>query len=278
MKIFNTTKGILIEENNFFYQVREDWDRLINSNTVYEDILERIHSLQPLTESESEKSLNQLLPPLKSQEVWAAGVTYQRSKAARMDESGNAGGGDFYDRVYHAERPELFYKSAPYRVSGPGQKVRIRKDSKWNVPEPELTLMISSSGRIVGYTIGNDMSSRDIEGENPLYLPQAKTYDKSAALGPCIYISNSTLPEDTRIELEIVRTGKVVFAGAVTIDQMKRKFTGLAEYLFREMTFTHGCLLMTGTGIVPGNDFTLMRDDKIIISIEPIGTLINFVE
>ena len=218
------------------------------------------------------------MPPLKSQEVWAAGVTYQRSKAARMDESGNVGGGDFYDRVYHAERPELFYKSAPYRVSGPGQKVRIRKDSKWNVPEPELTLMISSSGRIIGYTIGNDMSSRDIEGENPLYLPQAKTYDKSAALGPCIYISNSTLPEDTRIELEIVRTGKVVFAGAVTIDQMKRKFTGLAEYLFREMTFTHGCLLMTGTGIVPGNDFTLMRDDKIIISIEPIGTLINFVE
>ena len=278
MKILNTTNGILIEENNFFYQVREDWDRLINSNTVYEDILERIHSLQPLTESESEKSLNQLLPPLKSQEVWAAGVTYQRSKAARMDESGNVGGGDFYDRVYHAERPELFYKSAPYRVSGPGQKVRIRKDSKWNVPEPELTLMISSSGRIIGYTIGNDMSSRDIEGENPLYLPQAKTYDKSAALGPCIYISNSTLPEDTRIELEIVRTGKVVFAGAVTIDQMKRKFTGLAEYLFREMTFTHGCLLMTGTGIVPGNDFTLMRDDKIIISIEPIGTLINFVE
>ena len=278
MKIFNTTKGILIEENNFFYQVREDWDRLINSNTVYDDILKRIHSLQPLTESESEKSLNQLLPPLKSQEVWAAGVTYQRSKAARMDESGNVGGGDFYDRVYHAERPELFYKSAPYRVSGPGQKVRIRKDSKWNVPEPELTLMISSSGRIIGYTIGNDMSSRDIEGENPLYLPQAKTYDKSAALGPCIYISNSTLPEDTRIELEIVRTGKVVFAGAVTIDQMKRKFTGLAEYLFREMTFTHGCLLMTGTGIVPGNDFTLMRDDKIIISIEPIGTLINFVE
>ena len=278
MKIFNTTNGILIEENNFFYQVREDWDRLINSNTVYEDILERIHSLQPLTESESEKSLNQLLPPLKSQEVWAAGVTYQRSKAARMDESGNVGGGDFYDRVYHAERPELFYKSAPYRVSGPGQKVRIRKDSKWNVPEPELTLMISSSGRIIGYTIGNDMSSRDIEGENPLYLPQAKTYDKSAALGPCIYISNSTLPEDTRIELEIVRTGKVVFAGAVTIDQMKRKFTDLAEYLFREMTFTHGCLLMTGTGIVPGNDFTLMRDDKIIISIEPIGTLINFVE
>ena len=278
MKIFNTTKGILIEENNFFYQVREDWDRLINSNTVYDDILKRIHSLQPLTESESEKSLNQLLPPLKSQEVWAAGVTYQRSKAARMDESGNVGGGDFYDRVYHAERPELFYKSAPYRVSGPGQKVRIRKDSKWNVPEPELTLMISSSGRIVGYTIGNDMSSRDIEGENPLYLPQAKTYDKSAALGPCIYISNSTLPEDTRIELEIVRTGKVVFAGAVTIDQMKRKFTSLAEYLFREMTFTHGCLLMTGTGIVPGNDFTLMRDDKIIISIEPIGKLINFVE
>ena len=278
MKIFNTTKGILIEENNFFYQVREDWDRLINSNTVYDDILKRIHSLQPLTESESEKSLNQLLPPLKSQEVWAAGVTYQRSKAARMDESGNVGGGDFYDRVYHAERPELFYKSAPYRVSGPGQKVRIRKDSKWNVPEPELTLMISSSGRIIGYTIGNDMSSRDIEGENPLYLPQAKTYDKSAALGPCIYISNSTLPEDTRIELEIVRTGKVVFAGAVTIDQMKRKFTGLAEYLFREMTFTHGCLLMTGTGIVPGNDFTLMRDDKIIISIEPIGKLINFVE
>ena len=217
------------------------------------------------------------LAPLRSQEVWAAGVTYYRSRTARIEESATAGGGSFYDRVFHAERPELFFKATPHRVAGPGEQVRIRRDSKWNVPEPELTLAINSRGRVFGYTVGNDMSSRDIEGENPLYLPQAKVYLGSAALGPALLITEKPLPPTTEIALSIRRDGGEVFAGTTTIDQIKRTFSSLAEYLFRENEFPHGCYLMTGTGVVPPDGFTLRSGDEIRITIAPIGTLVNSV-
>jgi 2-dehydro-3-deoxy-D-arabinonate dehydratase len=216
-----------------------------------------------------------LRAPLQSQEVWAAGVTYFRSRTARMEESKDAGGGTFYDKVYHAERPELFFKSTPSRVAAPGAPVRIRRDSQWNVPEPELTLAINAHGRIFGYTIGNDMSSRDIEGENPLYLPQAKLYDRSAALGPCLLVSAQPPPSATEIALEIRRAGATVFAGSTQVDQIKRTFAELAGFLFRDNVFPHGCYLMTGTGIVPPDDFTLRSGDEIRITIEPVGTLVN---
>lgn len=277
MKIYNTTKGILIENKEMFYFVNGEWDSFINNDNIYTDLIKRSKKLTP-----ADKAIDiikkYLLPPIGSQEIWAAGVTYMRSKSARMEESKEAGGDDFYDKVYVAERPELFFKSTAFRVSGPGQNVRIRKDSKWNVPEPELTLMITSTGKIIGYTIGNDMSSRDIEGQNPLYLPQAKTYDKSAAIGPCIYISEHPLPLTTAVKLVITRKGMEVFTGSVTIDQIKRKFSELAGFLFRETTFPAGALLMTGTGIVPPNDFTLEHGDEIRITVDIIGTLVNVVE
>ena len=215
--------------------------------------------------------------PIQSQEVWAAGVTYLRSRTARMEESKDAGGGTFYDKVYLADRPELFFKSTPHRVAAPGEPVRIRRDSKWNVPEPELTLAINARGRIFGYTIGNDMSSRDIEGENPLYLPQAKVYDRSAALGPCLLLSEAPLPATTEISIAIRRKGRPVFSGATALSQIKRSFLSLAEFLFRDNAFPHGCYLMTGTGIVPPDSFTLQSGDEISITIPPIGTLINSV-
>jgi 2-dehydro-3-deoxy-D-arabinonate dehydratase len=214
---------------------------------------------------------------MESQEIWASGVTYYNSKLGRQEESKDAGGDNFYARVYEAERPELFFKATKQRTVGSRGKVRIRKDSTWNVPEPELTLMITSNKRIVGYTIGNDMSSRSIEGENPLYLPQAKTYDGCASVGPCIFVTEDPLPGDTIIEMQILRNGKTVFAGTVKIDQIKRSFGELVNFLYRECTFPHGSLLMTGTGIVPSRDFTLQKDDEIRITIEPIGTLINIV-
>jgi len=215
--------------------------------------------------------------PIGRQEVWAAGVTYLRSRTARMEESKDAGGGSFYDRVYHAARPELFFKSTPHRVAAPGTPVRLRGDSKWNVPEPELTLAINRHGQIFGYTIGNDMSSRDIEGENPLYLPQAKVYDRSAALGPCLLITRDPLPIDTGIGIAIHRAGVVAFTGTTAISQIKRSFAELAEYLFRDNRFPHGTYLMTGTGVVPPDTFTLRSGDEIRITIEPIGTLVNTV-
>jgi 2-dehydro-3-deoxy-D-arabinonate dehydratase len=216
-----------------------------------------------------------LLAPLGTQEVWAAGVTYFRSRTARMEESKDAGGGTFYDKVYHAERPELFFKGTPSRVAAPGTPVRIRADSRWNVPEPELTLAINAQGRIFGYTIGNDMSSRDIEGENPLYLPQAKVYHRSTALGPCLLVTSTPLPATTEIALEIRRDGAPVFSGTTRIDQIKRTFTELAGYLFRDNVFPQGTYLMTGTGIVPPDAFTLRSGDEVRITIEPVGTLVN---
>ena len=219
-----------------------------------------------------------LRAPLQSQEIWAAGVTYYRSRTARMEESKVAGGGSFYDRVYAADRPELFFKSTPHRVAAPGTPVRIRADAKWNVPEPELTLAINSRGRIFGFTIGNDMSSRDIEGENPLYLPQAKVYDRSAAIGPGLVVTATLPAADATIGIEIRRQGAVAFAGETTIGQIKRPLPSLAEWLFRENSFPHGCYLMTGTGIVPPDSFTLQRADEIRITIKAVGTLINTVQ
>jgi 2-dehydro-3-deoxy-D-arabinonate dehydratase len=218
------------------------------------------------------------LAPIDDQEVWAAGVTYYRSRTARMAESEVAGGGSFYDRVYTADRPELFFKALAHRVAGPGENVRIRRDSKWNVPEPELALVISPEGKITGYTIGNDMSSRDIEGENPLYLPQAKVYDRSCALGPAILVSDAPLPEATAIALEITRAGQVMFSDSTTLASMKRKPQELVDYLYRETSFPNGCILLTGTGVVPPDSFTLQSGDEIAISIDGIGTLRNTVE
>jgi 2-dehydro-3-deoxy-D-arabinonate dehydratase len=218
------------------------------------------------------------LAPIDSQEVWAAGVTYYRSRTARMAESEVAGGGSFYDRVYSAERPELFFKALAHRVAGPGEKVRIRRDSKWNVPEPELALVISPAGKITGYTIGNDMSSRDIEGENPLYLPQAKVYDRSCALGPAILVSDEPMQASTSIGIEIRRAGAAVFSDSTTLAAMKRRPEELVEYLYRETSFPSGCILLTGTGIVPPDTFTLQSGDEIAITISGIGTLQNSVE
>jgi 2-dehydro-3-deoxy-D-arabinonate dehydratase len=216
-----------------------------------------------------------LLAPLQSQEVWAAGVTYLRSKSARMAESKEAGGGSFYDRVYDAERPELFFKATPHRVAAPGGEVRIRRDSRWNVPEPELTLALNAAGQIFGYTIGNDMSSRDIEGENPLYLPQAKTYDLCAALGPCLVIADTLPSPATAIALEIRRAGRPVFQGETTVACIKRPLPSLADWLFRESSFPAGAYLMTGTGVIPPDDFTLAAGDEVRISLDPVGTLVN---
>lgn len=274
MKLYKTRQGIVIaRENDHFLLRNEDWDTFINDDNLHAKVQEAVQGIRPQT-----GLLDQgVLPPVGQQEIWAAGVTYYRSKVGRQEESKDAGGGDFYARVYEAQRPELFFKSPPYRAVGHGDKVRIRKDSTWDVPEPELTLVITTSGKIVGYTIGNDMSSRSIEGENPLYLPQAKCYDGSAALGPCIFVTDRPLPESTSIVLEIFR-GTKVFEGNTEIRQIKRSFTELVEYLFRETTFPFGCLLMTGTGIVPPNDFTLQKGDEIRITIDAIGTLVNTVQ
>jgi 2-dehydro-3-deoxy-D-arabinonate dehydratase len=215
-----------------------------------------------------------LCAPVERQEVWAAGVTYLRSKAARMAES------DFsataYDRVYAADRPEIFFKALPEKVVANGQPVGIRRDAKWSVPEPELALVLNSRGGLVGCTIGNDMSSRDIEGENLLYLPQAKTYDRSCALGPWITLGvTEAAARDWAIRLEIHRAGRPVFAGTTSVGQIKRSFAELAGYLFRSQSFPHGAVLLTGTGIVPPDSFTLLAEDVVEIEISGIGRLRN---
>lgn len=215
--------------------------------------------------------------PIGDQEVWAAGVTYYRSRTARMEEAETAGGDVFYDKVYEAPRPELFFKATAARARGHLDKVGIRNDSTWDVPEPEFTLAISSEGKIFGHTIGNDMSSRSIEGENPLYLPQAKNYTGSCALGPCLVVADSPSPATT-ISITIARAGREVFSGETSLSQIKRSFEELAGYLFRSNHFKNGAYLMTGTGIVPDSSFTLEVDDIVSITIEGIGTLRNTVE
>ena len=273
MKLYRTAHGIFVEENNAFHQVEAiDWDELINSPALPARVKAAVASAVV-----RDFDASSILAPVGTQEVWAAGVTYFRSRSARIEESKDAGGGNFYDRVYSAERPELFFKATGRRVVGHGSAVRIRSDAKWSVPEPELTLLINSSGEIIGYTVGNDMSSRDIEGENPLYLPQAKVYDGSCALGPCVLLSSDPLPKSTSIRLEIERGGKSEFSGSTTLAELKRDPKELVSYLFRDSSFPAGAFLLTGTGVVPGDGFTLAHGDVIRITIDAIGTLENYV-
>lgn len=276
MKVYNTKKGVIFQTEDVFYLVDEDWDVFINDDNLLNKLSGLVSKLKPIENAESIVA-NQLLVPMQSQELWASGVTYFNSKLARQEESKKAGGGNYYENVYNADRPELFFKANVHRTVPSGSTVNIRKDSIWDVPEPELTLAITSSGKIIGYTIGNDMSSRSIEGENPLYLPQAKTYDACAGVGPCIYVTNEQLPPETIISMKITRANKMIFKGNVEIKQMKRKPEELVSYLYRECSFPHGSLLMTGTGIVPPKTFTLQSQDKIEITIDVIGTLINYV-
>jgi 2-dehydro-3-deoxy-D-arabinonate dehydratase len=271
MRLYRTRARMLVEEKGQYYSLDESLNALVALDDLYlrlESIIARgapLRSSKPLV----------FEAPIEHQEVWAAGVTYYRSRSARIEESKEAGGGDFYDRVYSAERPELFFKAVADKVAGPNGKVRIRSDAKWSVPEPELALLVNPRGRVVGYTIGNDMSSRDIEGENPLYLPQAKVYDQSCALGPCILIQPDPLPPSTRIRMEILREGAVEFSGSTTLTEMKRDPPVLVEYLFRDQSFPFGCFLLSGTGIVPPDHFTLRSGDEVHITIAGIGTLMN---
>jgi 2-dehydro-3-deoxy-D-arabinonate dehydratase len=273
MKLYNTDNGIVIEKENSFYHIAENnWEAFVNDDQLYSKLEKICASSTP----GAAVAGNIIAPMGSQQELWACGVTYLRSKIGRQEESKAAGGSDFYAKVYDANRPEVFFKSTHHRVVGHKAKVNIRKDSTWDVPEPELTLVVTSTGKIVGYTVGNDMSSRSIEGENPLYLPQAKTYDACAALGPCIYVTDQPL-QSSMIQLDIRRDGETVFNGTVSTDQMKRKPEELVTFVYRECSFPNGCLIMTGTGIVPGHDFTLRSGDEIHITIENIGTLVNTV-
>jgi len=274
MKIFKTKSAAVIFFEGNYYPSTIPWDVLINRDQLHAFLMDETRKLRKSREALSWIE-NELLPPIGDQEVWAAGVTYFRSKEARMDESQKSGGASFYDKVYDAERPELFFKASPHRVVGSGDSVFIRRDSTWNVPEPELTLFINRQGSIEGYTIGNDMSSRSIEGENPLYLPQAKTYDRCAALGPCLFVPPSPIAPDTTIAMEIIRGERKLYQDMVQINKMKRTHRELASYLFRECEFPRGCFLMTGTCLVPPPDFTLAVGDVVNISIDGIGTLTN---
>lgn len=274
MKLYRTKNGVVIESGPRFYRVGGNWDEWINDDNALQTARDTIEN----STGGDHTLISNLLPVIgANQELWACGVTYYRSMVGRQEESKAAGGSDFYSKVYEAERPECFFKCNPQRVVGNGDFVRIRKDSVWDVPEPELTLVVTSSGKIIGYTIGNDMSSRSIEGENPLYLPQAKTYDGCAALGPCIYLTNEPLDPETKILLSIGRENKGVFEGEISINQMKRTPKELVSFVYRECSFPYGCLIMTGTGIVPGSDFTLKSGDVISIRIDGIGELINTV-
>ena len=274
LKLFRTHTGWVLERDARFFQVPSSPERALSAREDLDAFLTNgVSAFATATRPAPE----QLLPPIEQQEVWAAGVTYFRSRTARMEESKASAGSQFYDLVYNAERPELFFKAAAWRVVGPGGRVRIRRDARWNVPEPELALLISPAGRILGYTVGNDMSSRDIEGENPLYLPQAKVYDGSCALGPCVAIRQAPLGSASGIHLEIRRGGAPVFAASTTLAEMKRDLQTLVTYLYKETSFPHGCVLLTGTGVVPPDDFTLQSGDDIAITVDEVGTLRNTV-
>jgi 2-dehydro-3-deoxy-D-arabinonate dehydratase len=278
MKLYKTGKGILLQFKEEYYVLQQEWDKLINRDNLYAYLLGEYLNGKKITSAEAAEWQRELLPPIGSQEVWAAGVTYLRSRDARMEESKDTGGADCYSRVYEAERPELFFKALPHRVVGHEQTVYIRKDSTWNVPEPELALYINAAGVIQGYTIGNDMSSRSIEGENPLYLPQAKVYEKSAGLGPCLYVPEQPISAETGIYMTIHRNEVKMYEGSTTISRMKRMLPELVDYLYKECDFEPGCFLMTGTCLVPPTDFTLQPNDRVTISIDGIGTMVNVVD
>jgi 2-dehydro-3-deoxy-D-arabinonate dehydratase len=273
LRLFRTRDGWVVESRHGYSRVPGGAAALTSREDLHAHLLSfadaRTHAAPP----------QGILAPVEAQEVWAAGVTYFRSRTARMEESKVAAGGSFYDLVYSADRPELFFKAAAWRVIGPDGAVRIRRDAHWNVPEPEVALLISPGGRILGYTAGNDVSSRDIEGENPLYLPQAKVYDGSCALGPGILVlpDGELLPPETGIALEIRRGGSVHFAGSTTLAAMKRDFRTLVEFLYRETSFPDGCVLLTGTGIVPPDNFTLQAGDETLVSVDGVGVLRNTV-
>ena len=278
MKLYRITGGLLIESEDKYYLLEnEDWDSLFNDDNLIDKIRSITSEQKPILNGLSLLQ-KEITKPIENQEIWASGVTYYNSKLGRQEESKNSGGGQFYAHVYEAERPELFFKATTSRTVGHGGAVRIRKDSTWNVPEPELTLAINSKGKIIGFTIGNDMSSRSIEGENPLYLPQAKTYDGCASIGPGIFITDTLLGKETLIQMKIYRNREIIFNGETSLAQLKRTPEELVSFLFRECSFPFGCYLMTGTGIVPSSDFTLAIGDEIKITINPIGTLVNIVK
>jgi 2-dehydro-3-deoxy-D-arabinonate dehydratase len=272
MILFRTTQGAVVEEHGGHYAVPEPWDELFNRDDLVEILRKSITRKIACCASPAPA---ELLAPIVNQEIWAAGVTYARSRTARMSESKEGGGATFYDRIYHATRPELFFKATAHRTVGQGGTMHLRGDSHWIVPEPELTLAINRSGDVIGYTIGNDLSCRDLEGENPLYLPQAKTFTGCAGLGPGILIRRRPLPRNTAITLDIRRRGRSVQCGEARLAQIRKPLPMLVEYLFRDNKFPNGCFLMTGTGIVPPGHFCLRRGDEVRIRIEPIGTLIN---
>jgi 2-dehydro-3-deoxy-D-arabinonate dehydratase len=278
MQLFRTRSGNFVVDATNAYEIRQEWDEILSAKNLHDHLQKILHTSTRIDNSTFAQITRQPLAPIGRQEVWAAGVTYLRSRDARMEESRESGGADCYQKVYTADRPEIFFKALPHRVAATGEAVYMRKDSTWNVPEPELTLFINSSGSIQGYTIGNDMSSRSIEGENPLYLPQAKMYERSAALGPCLFIPPNGIDLSTNIGLAIQRDNQNIFKGNVQLKQMKRELTELSKWLFAELNFSHGCFLMTGTGIIPPDNFTLQPGDIVQISIDNIGTLINHVE
>jgi 2-dehydro-3-deoxy-D-arabinonate dehydratase len=269
LSLFRTADALVAQRGeDCFRLANSDLDTLFTQAEPARWLHDQLAHAVPIAPPET------LLAPIQSQEVWAAGVTYLRSRDARMDESKDSGGGTFYDRVYDADRPEIFFKATPHRVRGSGAALTLRRDAKWNVPEPELALAINSAGTIFGYTIGNDLSSRDIEGENPLYLPQAKVWGVCCGLGPALVV-REPLARETAIEIQILRRGEVVFTGGTGLDQMKRTLPELAEFLYRDNVFPHGAYLLTGTGTVPPNDFTLEHGDEMRITIAGLGTLVN---
>jgi len=271
----NSPSELLIKDTSGEFRLAHgvDFDELFRSNQPSNLVSEWFKSGR---KGATPNLKGRILAPIGTQEVWAAGVTYYRSRTARMEEAESGGGDIFYDKVYEATRPELFFKSTASRVRGHGEEVCIRTDSTWDVPEPELTLAISNTGKVFGVTIGNDMSSRSIEGENPLYLPQAKLYKGSCSIGPCLVVGN--LPsKEAVIRLKISRSGEVKFNGETNVGQLKRGFDELAGFLFHSNEFPNGAYLMTGTGVVPDSDFTLQAGDEVSITIDGIGTLLNTV-
>lgn len=271
--LYRTGDGAVACHGGDCFALDERWDELVNDDGLWKRLRDHCDSTAP------DPALNEsrlaALAPLASQELWGAGVTYRRSREARMAESADAGGGDFYDRVYDAERPEIFFKATSHRVVGHGQALRLRSDSNWMVPEPELVLAVTRNGVIVGCTVGNDLSCRDLEGENPLYLPQAKTFDRCAAVGPGLLVAPELPGPDTGIRLTIRRGDDVVFAGSTRLAAMKRTPEELVGFLFRDNAHPAGCLLMTGTGIVPDDEVALADGDVVDIAIDGIGTLSN---